>query len=89
MLNYHIEKEADATIAVREVPWEDTYRFGIMNTTPENEIYEFDEKPKNAKNNKASMGVYIFRWDKLLTTWRTIQNTQIPAMISAKISSPI
>ncbi|HPJ01543.1 MAG TPA: glucose-1-phosphate adenylyltransferase [Candidatus Limiplasma sp.] len=66
MLNYHIEKEADATIAVREVPWADTSRFGIMNTTPDNVIYEFEEKPKVAKNNKASMGVYIFRWDKLL-----------------------
>lgn len=66
MLNYHIDKEADATIAVREVPWADTSRFGIMNTTPENVIYEFEEKPAHAKNNKASMGVYIFRWEKLL-----------------------
>ena len=66
MLRYHIEKEADVTIAVREVPWEETHRFGIMNTQADNRIYEFDEKPKHAKNNKASMGVYIFRWDKLL-----------------------
>ena len=66
MLNYHIEKEADATIAVREVPWEDAPRFGIMNTDFDNAIYEFDEKPAKPKNNKASMGVYIFRWDKLL-----------------------
>ena len=66
MLNYHIEKEADATIAVREVPWEDAPRFGIMNTNADNTVYEFDEKPPNPKNNKASMGVYIFRWDKLL-----------------------
>jgi glucose-1-phosphate adenylyltransferase len=66
MLNYHIEKEADATIAVREVPWEEAPRFGIMNTGSENRIHEFDEKPAKPKNNKASMGVYIFRWDKLL-----------------------
>jgi glucose-1-phosphate adenylyltransferase len=66
MLNYHIEKEADATIAVREVPWEEAPRFGIMNTDSENRIYEFEEKPPKPKNNKASMGVYIFRWDKLL-----------------------
>jgi glucose-1-phosphate adenylyltransferase len=66
MLNYHIEKEADATIAVREVPWEDAPRFGIMNTDSENRILEFDEKPPKPKNNKANMGVYIFRWDKLL-----------------------
>ena len=66
MLNYHIEKGADATIAVREVPWEDAPRFGIMNTDSENQINEFEEKPAKPKNNKASMGVYIFRWDKLL-----------------------
>jgi len=66
MLNYHIEKEADATIAVREVPWVDAPRFGIMNTDSENRILEFEEKPPKPKNNKASMGVYIFRWDKLL-----------------------
>jgi len=66
MLNYHIEKEADATIAVREVPWEEAPRFGIMNTDSSNSIFEFEEKPAKPKNNKASMGVYIFRWDKLL-----------------------
>ena len=76
MLNYHIEKEADATIAVREVPWEDAPRFGIMNTTPENEIFEFDEKPAKPKNNKASMGVYIFRWDKLLHYLTEDANTE-------------
>ncbi|HPF88166.1 MAG TPA: glucose-1-phosphate adenylyltransferase [Candidatus Limiplasma sp.] len=65
MLNYHIEKGADATIAVREVPWEDAPRFGIMNTDADNRINEFEEKPAKPKNNKASMGVYIFRWDKL------------------------
>lgn len=66
MLNYHIEKEADATIAVRDVPWEEAPRFGIMNTDSNNNIFEFEEKPAKPKNNKASMGVYIFRWDKLL-----------------------
>ncbi len=65
MLAYHIEKGADATIAVREVPWEEASRFGIMNTNADNIVEEFDEKPKQPKNNKASMGVYIFSWDKL------------------------
>ncbi|MEA4998693.1 MAG: glucose-1-phosphate adenylyltransferase [Candidatus Limiplasma sp.] len=65
MLAYHIERGADVTIAVREVPWEEASRFGIMNTNAENVIEEFEEKPKNPKNNKASMGVYIFTWDKL------------------------
>jgi len=65
MLNYHIRHGADATIAVREVPWDEASRFGIMNTDSDGKIIEFEEKPKNPKSNKASMGVYIFTWSKL------------------------
>ena len=65
MLKDHIRNGADATIAVRPVPWEEAPRFGIMNTDDENRIIEFEEKPKNPKSNKASMGVYIFTWEKL------------------------
>ena len=65
MLDYHISHGADATIAVREVPWEEASRFGIMNTYPDGKIVEFEEKPQNPKSNKASMGVYIFTWEKL------------------------
>ena len=65
MLEYHEAKEADATLAVIEVPWEDTRRFGIMNTDADDRIVEFEEKPVKAKNNLASMGVYIFRWQYL------------------------
>ena len=65
MLKFHIEKKADCTIAVREVPWEEASRFGIMNTDETNAINEFEEKPANPKSNKASMGVYIFTWEKL------------------------
>ena len=65
MLSYHIRKGADATIAVRPVPWEEASRFGIMNTDAEDNIIEFEEKPKNPKSNKASMGIYIFTWEKL------------------------
>jgi len=65
MLHAHIEAKADATIAVIEVPWSETSRFGIMNTDESSFITEFEEKPKNAKSNLASMGVYIFTWDIL------------------------
>ena len=56
---------ADATIAVRQVPWEEASRFGIMNTDEDFNIVEFEEKPKNPKSNNASMGVYVFTWEKL------------------------
>ena len=65
MLRFHIAHNADATIAVREVPWEEASRFGIMNTDADDNIIEFEEKPKKPKSNKASMGVYIFTWSKL------------------------
>ena len=65
MIAFHKANKADATIAVREVPWEDASRFGLMATNENNEITEFQEKPKQPKSNKASMGVYVFTWEKL------------------------
>ena len=65
MLEFHEAKQAEATIAVIEAPWEETRRFGIMNTDGEDRITEFEEKPAKAKSNLASMGVYIFRWQQL------------------------
>ena len=66
MLKYHKENNADATIAVIEVPMKEASRFGIMNTDTETgQIVEFEEKPEHPKSNLASMGIYIFNW-KLL-----------------------
>ncbi|MFD2116645.1 glucose-1-phosphate adenylyltransferase [Paenibacillus yanchengensis] len=68
LLRYHKEKKADVTISVLEVPWQDTSRFGILNTTERLRIYDFEEKPTNASSNLASMGIYIFNW-KLLKSY--------------------
>ncbi|WP_054251909.1 glucose-1-phosphate adenylyltransferase [Neofamilia massiliensis] len=65
MLNYHIENKSDCTIAAIEVPMDEASRFGILNTDENNMVYEFEEKPEHPKNNQASMGIYIFKWDKL------------------------
>ncbi|MBQ3549888.1 MAG: glucose-1-phosphate adenylyltransferase [Clostridia bacterium] len=65
MIEQHKESGADCTIAVIEVPMEEASRFGIMNCNPDGSIYEFEEKPKNPKSNLASMGIYVFSWDKL------------------------
>ena len=65
MLEYHIEKRADVTISLIEVPWNEASRFGIMDTDEELRIVDFDEKPANPKNNLASMGIYIFNWNIL------------------------
>ncbi|MBQ6714287.1 MAG: glucose-1-phosphate adenylyltransferase [Clostridia bacterium] len=65
MIKQHIKTNAACTISVMEVPFDEASRFGIMNTNPDGSIYEFEEKPKNPKSNLASMGIYVFSWDKL------------------------
>lgn len=65
MVDFHKKNNADCTIAVLEVPWEEASRFGILATDENDKIYEFAEKPAEPKSNKASMGVYVFSWDKL------------------------
>ena len=65
MIEYHEEKGADATIAVIKVPIAEASRFGIMNTASDGKIVSFEEKPKVPKNNEASMGIYVFSWNKL------------------------
>lgn len=65
MLAAHKKNQADLTVAVMEVPFEEASRFGIMNTDENLKITEFEEKPQNPKNNLASMGVYIFSYKKL------------------------
>jgi len=65
MLDYHKEQNAEATIAVMEVPWEEAPRMGILTADKDGVITEFAEKPKEPKSNLASMGVYIFTWQTL------------------------
>ncbi len=65
MIDFHVKNGADATIAVIEVPIKEASRFGIMHTDEEMRIADFEEKPKNPKGNLASMGVYLFSWEKL------------------------
>lgn len=65
MLDFHEEKDADLTVGVLPVDWEEASRFGIMNTDSTNRIIEFEEKPEEPKSNKASMGIYIFKWENL------------------------
>ena len=65
MVRYHEEHNAACTIAVREVPLSEASRFGILNTNPDNSIYEFEEKPAKPKSTNASMGIYVFNWEVL------------------------
>ena len=65
MVAYHEAHNASCTIAVRNVPLAEASRFGILNTNPDNSIYEFEEKPAKPKSTNASMGIYCFNWKVL------------------------
>jgi len=65
MITYHEQNGADATIAVKPVSWEEAPRMGIMSTDDKMQIVEFEEKPPKPKSNLASMGIYVFTWQKL------------------------
>ncbi|MBN2300340.1 MAG: glucose-1-phosphate adenylyltransferase [Acholeplasmataceae bacterium] len=60
MIELHEEKNATLTIATQPVPQEEVSRFGIMSINSNDEIIEFQEKPKVSKSNLASMGIYLF-----------------------------
>ena len=93
MADFHKKNGAACTIAALPVPIEEAPRFGIINTDENGQIYEFEEKPKHPKCNNASMGIYIFTWDKLkkyLTEDESDPNSKndfggdiIPKMINA------
>ncbi len=65
MIAVHRRQEADCTIAVIEVPWEEAPRFGIITTDQDGTITKFTEKPKKPDSNLASMGIYVFSWKVL------------------------
>ena len=65
MVEAHKKANAACTISVLEVPWAEAPRFGIMAVDGEDNITEFQEKPKEPKSNLASMGIYVFSWKKL------------------------
>lgn len=78
MLDFHKANNADVTIAVMPVPWEEASRFGIMITDDEKRITDFEEKPANPRSNLASMGIYIFNWKTLKEA--LLKNADQPAL---------
>ena len=67
MLAEHVANKADCTIAVIDVPMEEASRFGILDFSSDKKITSFEEKPKAPKSNHASMGIYIFKKDVLVS----------------------
>ena len=67
LLAYHVEREADMTVACIEVPLEEASAFGVMVVNDEARVARFDEKPERPEPIPgredlalASMGIYVF-----------------------------
>ncbi|MDK2895953.1 MAG: glucose-phosphate adenylyltransferase [Candidatus Atribacteria bacterium] len=65
LVDFHIQHEADLTVSVIRVPWEEAHRFGILETDEQNRIISFEEKPDQPKSDLASMGIYLFKREVL------------------------
>jgi glucose-1-phosphate adenylyltransferase len=65
MVDYHKKMDADCTISVIDVPIKEASRFGILSSDESGRITDFEEKPKRPKSTQASMGIYVFKWNKL------------------------
>lgn len=64
LIEYHTSQDADLTISTIRVPAEETHRFGMIQTDEANRVVKFEEKPKETDSRLASMGIYVFNWQK-------------------------
>jgi glucose-1-phosphate adenylyltransferase len=67
MIAYHVEKGADITVGVVEVPAAESRSYGVLTATEWNRVTKFAEKPANPDTLSArpgsilaSMGIYVF-----------------------------
>ena len=67
MIATHRNRKADITVAVTQVPIEETSRYGIISLDHNERIIEFEEKPKVTKSRLASMGIYVFNKNILIS----------------------
>ncbi len=67
VLEYHIEKKADITVVVKEMPPETNLdRYGTVKMNDDCRIEEYEEKPLVAKSSTVSCGIYIIRRRQLI-----------------------
>lgn len=74
LVEFHRLRHAKVTIGMLEVPWEETSSYGIGITDSEDRIIDWEEKPLKARSNFASMGIYVFDKDYLVTMLRSTKD---------------
>ena len=65
LITFHLDHQADLTMATIKVPLEEASRFGIVEVNQDYEVVNFLEKPKHPTSNNVNMGVYLFSVETL------------------------
>jgi glucose-1-phosphate adenylyltransferase len=72
LIDYHIDRGADMTVACMAMPKEDSIHFGVVEVNNQNQVTGFQEKPQTPKTVPSdpesffgSMGIYLFNADVL------------------------
>lgn len=73
MVEFHERVEADATVAVFEVPLSEAHRFGTLTADESDRVVGFEEKPTHPRSGLISMGIYVF--DKHLLRTRLAEDS--------------
>ena len=77
MVQAHLAKQSQMTVAVHSVGSHEVHRFGIVTVDHESMVSRFEEKPKRSASTLASMGIYLFNKDFLLEALRTTTEENI------------
>ncbi len=85
MIEYHRSKKADVTVAMMVVPKSEIHQFGAGIVDRNDRVIDWEEKPKEAKTNLASMGIYVFDYAGICSTHSPATGKRT---ISASISCP-
>jgi glucose-1-phosphate adenylyltransferase len=65
LITFHIDHQADLTMATFRVPMEDASRYGIVGVDESYKVTSFIEKPSKPPSTLANMGVYVFNLNVL------------------------
>ena len=65
MITFHMDQQADLTIATIRVPLEEASRFGVLTVDKKYRVKSFVEKPRNPPSDLINMGVYLFNRELL------------------------
>lgn len=79
MITSHRQRDADITVGVAEVAPSEVSRFGIISLDHMDRVTGFEEKPAQSNSTMASMGIYVFNKDVLVSCLEATAGKEKPS----------